>query len=361
MPRTFLPFVSLAFVTAFAAAVGAQQLAYDGFGGGPLPDLNGSTGGTGWVSAWADGGTDPTAVAAAGLAYPGLALTPGAARTPSASGVYPATYYTRDFPVPAGATALYVSFLLRQDAGSGAWGGLSFGQYPYTMSVGASAGNYFYGLTTANGLGALASKPLVLGETTLVVVEIALTGGVTYSLHLDPAIGSPQPAFPAATYALGPVTALPMRLALDNATGFTTDEIRVGTTWAAVLPAGPAVWTDMGFAKPGIAGAPHLAGSGPFAAGTTSALQLGLANANAIAFLVVGFTAQNTPMLGGVLVPDPVFATFALTDGAGALQQSLVLPASAPAGLQVLFQYVIQDPVATFGWAASNGLRGITQ
>lgn len=37
-----------------------------------------------------------------------------------------------------------------------------------------------------------------------------------------------------------------------------------------------------------------------------------------------------------------------------------VLPAGVPAGLPLYFQFWVQDPLATFGLSASNGLRGVT-
>lgn len=347
------------------ATAPAQALAYDGFGNGPRADLDGSTGGVGWPAPWSNGGTDPTGIAGGGLVYPGLATTPGAAVTAAAGGSWPATFYTRALPtLPPGTNTLYVSFLLRLDSGAGTWGGLRFGQYPYAMSVGVPLGTYTWGLMVSQGLGANTNHTLVANATTLGVVRITLgaVGGTTYSLFVDPVVGQPEPGTADASFALAMVAALPTSLALDNATGFTTDEIRVGTTWNAVLPPGASVWTDLGFAKPGVWGAPHLAGSGPFAPNTNNTLSLTSANANAACWLVIGFLQpQNSPFLGGVLVPEPVLVSPMSTDAAGAGATSIVVPGFVPAGLPVLFQCWIQDPAATAGFAASNGLRGVVQ
>lgn len=354
----------VALLASALAPVSAQILAYEGFGNGPLADLNGSTAGTGWQSAWTDTGTDATSVGGPGLSYDGLARTPGGAITALATGVWPSSHYTRAFtPAPFGASALYVSFLLRLDAGAGMWGGLTFGQYPYGMSVGAASGMYVYGLMGSNGLGSLTNKPVVIGETTLVVLKIATSpgSGTSWQLYLDPVVGAPEPVYPDAAMSLAQVASLPTSLHLDNGTGFTTDEIRVGLSWASVLPPGPSTWTDVGFAKPGIWGAPQLAGSGPLAPGTSNLLLLTHANALSPALLVTGFVAQNTALLGGILVPEPVLVSFASTDAGGALSASLPVPGFAPVGLPILFQYWIQDSAATFGWSASNGLRGVIQ
>lgn len=345
-----------------AATAHAQLVAYDGFGNGPLANLAGSTGGTGWTTAWTDAGTDVTQIAGAGLTYPGLMTSAGGARTPVAGGVWPSSILQRSFPAPSPATnALYVSFLMRDDAAYGIWGGLSFGQYPSKMTVGSPLGYYAFGLMLSEGLGDVSNKPLVQGETTLVVVKISKNApapGVTYRMYLNPAIGSAEPGFPAATYSVG--TGLPTYLSIDNGTGFTTDEIRVGTTWGSVLPAEVSPWTDLGFAKPGIAGAPHLVGSGPLTAGSSATITLTNARAASVANLVIGMNAIYAPFLGGVMVPEPTIIVPLVTDAAGSLQLQSNWPAGIPAGTPFRFQYWIQDPAAKFGLSASNGLQGIS-
>lgn len=346
----------------FTLATPGQAPAYDGFAGGPLVDLAGSAGGVGWSGPWAGVGTDPTQVSTTGLDYPGLLTTGGAAVTPAATGAYPMSQYERAFQnQPAG--TFYVSFLLRQDsAAGGGYGGLRFGQYPSALYVGSPPGWYAYGLMTSHGLGSTSTKSLVVGEITLVVVKIAANAsgpGTTFSLYLDPAIGSPEPGSSAAAYSLG--LGLPTGLTIDNGTGFTTDEIRVGATWASVLPAGPSAWTDFGFAKPGWLGAPRLTGSGPLTGNSTNLLQLTRAYPAAVVVQGIGFTAIDVPLLGGVLVPDPLLVTFLATDGGGAATWQLSVPAGLPPGLELFCQQWIRDPMATFGWSASNAVRASLQ
>lgn len=278
--------LSLSCVAAGTAA--AQQLSYDGFGNGPLPNLQGSNGGTGWSSNWADGGYDvTTSVSTVGLSYPGLALTPGAAVTGPDGGVYPISSYVRSFgPLPPGTTKVYVSFLLREDVSASGWGGLSFGTYPFAMAVGAPPGAYLYGLETSEGLGDFSNLPLITGDTTLVVVKISKNtpgSGITYSMYLNPTIGSPEPGFPQALFSVGPVNAIPTALSLRNGGGFTTDEIRVGMTWSDVLPAPPQCVGDLNHngtvdgADLGILlGNWGLPGGDPNGDGTTNGADLGL-------------------------------------------------------------------------------------
>jgi hypothetical protein len=357
--------VLTAAVFAFGAQpASAQLVAYDGFGNGPLANLHGSTGGAGWTSAWADAGTDPTLIAGPGLGYPGLATAPGAAVTPTAGGIWPSSIYQRVFQAPPpGTNALYVSFLMRDDAAYGIWGGVSFGQYPSKMTVGSPMGYYAFGLMMSEGLGDVSNKPLVQGETTLVVVKISKNSpapGNTYRMYLDPTIGSAEPSFPDATFAIGQAS-LPTYISIDNGTGFTTDEIRIGTSWSSVLPAQISTWTDLGFAKPGASGAPHLAGSGPLSAHSVASITLTNAKPASLATLIIGSNLLNAPFLGGVLVPEPTIVVPLVTSAAGAISLEATWPNGIPAGLPLRFQYWIQDPAATFGLSASNGLQGISQ
>jgi hypothetical protein len=195
-------------------------------------------------------------------------------------------------------------------------------------------------------------------------VKIALNtpaAGSSFRLFLDPPIAGLEPTTADAIFGLGIVSALPTFLSLRNGTGVTTDEIRVGLSWASVLPAEPPVWTDMGFGKPGIAGAPHLTGTGPMTAGSMNTLTLADAYPMTPTVVGIGIDVYNLPYLGGVLVPYPLLVLPLTTDVVGASHWQLTMPGGLPAGIPVLFQYWIQDPTATFGWSASNGLRGVTQ
>lgn len=346
-----------------AAPASAQLLSYDGFGNGPLPNLAGSTGGTGWASAWTSAGDNLTRIAGPGLMYPGLATTPGAAVTPAAGGTWPSSIYQRVFQAPpAGSNSIYVSFLMRDDAAWGLWGGTSFGSYPYKMTVGSPLGYYSYGLMISEGLGDVSSKPLIQGQTTLVVVRISKNtpaAGITYRMYLDPAIGSAEPGFAAATFSVGPVSTLPTFVSIDNGTGFTTDELRVGTTWASVLPAETA-WFDLGLGKAGSNGVPSLSGSGPLS--RSSANQLALVNAKpaSLGTLVFGLSALNAPFKGGMMVPQPQALVVATANAVGAVTLPFTMPSAVPGNTALYFQFWIADAGASFGFSASNGLRGLT-
>ncbi len=228
----------------------ALSMAYDGFDGPPRPDLHGSTAGTGWTNAWQDQAYDTiTSVGGLGLTYSGLDTSPGAAVTEVGGSPYPLSTYARSFGSPPQAsTKIYVSFLMRAEAGHGAGGGVQFGNYPNAMTVGAPFDVYQFGLLNSEGLGDLSNEPLVEGDTNLVVVRISKNPsgtGLIYSMYLNPAIGQAEPSSPLAQYGISAVSALPTSLKLHNGGGFSTDEIRVGTTWASVLPAEPGCLGDL--------------------------------------------------------------------------------------------------------------------
>ena len=348
---------------AFAPAAAAQTLAYDGFGGTPTANLAGTNGGSGWTGVWMDAGVDITGIGGPGLAHPGLAATPGGAVTPDANGIWPNSRYQRAFtPAPSSVDSLYVSFLLRPDTANASWGGLMFGQWPNAMTVGSPSGYYEFGLLTSQGLGDFSGKPLVQGQTTLVVVRIdrnTAGSGASYRMYLDPVIGTPEPAFAAATFGSG-VPSLPTALSIDNGTGVTTDEIRVGTTWNSVLPAAYDPWTDMGFAKPGASGAPHLTGVGTLAGGTLAMLKLTNALPNSTTWLAIGTQTLTLPVFGGVLVPDPLLIVVQPTTAAGTATFRATWPTGVAPGATVYAQYWVLDPAATFSLSASNGLEGVT-
>jgi len=133
--------------------------------------------------------------------------------------------------------------------------------------------------------------------------------------------------------------------------GIEVDHLQYGT---------PSAWTDLGFAKAGSNGTPHLSGTGPLTPGSADQLALASAKPGAVATLVVGLAAVNAPFKGGTLVPQPLLLISLPTNGAGALALPFVLPAGFPAGAKLYFQDWIHDAGASGGFSASNGLKGVS-
>jgi len=119
----------------------------------------------------------------------------------------------------------------------------------------------------------------------------------------------------------------------------------------------PVPWIDLGFALPGVSGAPHLHGTGTLQAGTTGSLQLSSAAPSAPALLFISTTVAATPFKGGTLMPLPF--ELALSVPTDALGECLVPWAAWPpglSGLSLFFQAAIQDTAAAKGVALSNAL-----
>lgn len=229
-----IAFASVALAT---LSVGADEpFAYDGFQYGPSPDMQGANGGFGWSNAWGQVQQIPTGIGDGGLSYPNLATAGNCAVTaPFPSSAF--TIYTRVLsPYSAEDNLVYVSFLLEPESGFGDGGGLSFSATPQVI-VGDALGSGFYGLTEPFTSTSVSDVPVVAGETTLLVTRIEKhdDGTVTYSLHVNPTVGAPEPAEASCSISL--TGNLPQIASIINDGGYVTDEIRFGKTWASVLPA----------------------------------------------------------------------------------------------------------------------------
>jgi hypothetical protein len=120
-------------------------------------------------------------------------------------------------------------------------------------------------------------------------------------------------------------------------------------------------WTDLGQGLSGTHGVPTLAGQGALKPGTTTRLTLSDGLENALATLVIGFSAIDQAFKGGVMVPQPDFLITPLAlSPAGALQLAAQWPPGLPAGFGIYFQQWIVDPAGPAGYAASNGLVAVT-
>lgn len=141
-----------------------------------------------------------------------------------------------------------------------------------------------------------------------------------------------------------------------------TDQIDQVTTCEVTIEVGGSqpTWSDLGHAKTGSKGLPQLLGTGPLSAHSDNTLELADARPSASAILIIGMAQINAPFKGGVMVPLPQHLMWLTTNPVGDLNLGFIWPAGIPASHSLLFQYWINDPVATNGLAASNGLEGVT-
>lgn len=219
-----------------AASGAAEQIAYEGFAYGSTPNIAFANGGTGWGGPWFKLSSIPTGATTEGLAWPGLPTSGGSAFTaPYASADY--TRYSRVLaPYAAPGDTVYLSFLFRPNAGFGVGGGIAFGTWENGMIVGLAPGTGHYGLAGFQGPSSVSSVTPSTGTTVLLVARATRNADatITWALHVNPPIAGGEPASPAATMTI-PGSTLPQAAVLYNDGGFSTDEIRFGTTWASVL------------------------------------------------------------------------------------------------------------------------------
>lgn len=223
-------------LAASGAAVADGLIAYEGFDYGGTPNIQSANGGTGWGSQWFKLSQIPTGAIPDGMNWPGLPVTGGSAITAGyASADY--TRYSRAIgPYSAPDEMVYISFLLRPNVGFGVGGGLAFGTWENGIVVGIATDTGHYGLAGLQGPSMPSAVPLVQGETALLVARAVKNpeGTITWSIHVNPVIGSIEPEAPDAVLTI-PGSVLPQALMIYNDGGFSTDEIRVATTWAAAL------------------------------------------------------------------------------------------------------------------------------
>lgn len=106
---------------------------------------------------------------------------------------------------------------------------------------------------------------------------------------------------------------------------------------------------------------PVLEGEGSLDDNAWSCVQLRDAAPSSPAVLIAGLQELNQPFFGGTLVPSPdALQPLLQTDIEGALEVCDRFPSGIPAGTKVYFQVWVEDPGAPYGYAASNGLAGMT-
>jgi trimeric autotransporter adhesin len=124
-------------------------------------------------------------------------------------------------------------------------------------------------------------------------------------------------------------------------------------------PSPPSAWTSLGVALEGVDGLPHLSGTGTLLAGTPASITLAHAAPSAATVLFASLANHPTAFKGGLLVPVPAALTLPLMTGpTGAIPIPIATWPAGLSGLDVFFQYAIQDAAAIHGVALSNALHG---
>jgi PEP-CTERM motif len=236
--------------TAHAALQSSDSFEYSPVGS----DLLGKAGGTGWNGPWSAGGFNASFnnnydIASGSLIYPGLASS-GERVTSGAQNAISGITRNLAVPIPAAlnqTTTRYLSVLLRLDSSLnvGAFNGF-FGVYldggtvnQDDLFIGKPGGDAIgqWVVETRGGTGQVTTgKPVVTGETTLLVLKADLRAGIdTFSLVANPTLPGPEPAVYDAVkndFDIGQLNGI----TIYSTGAFSVDEIRWGETYADVTP-----------------------------------------------------------------------------------------------------------------------------
>jgi hypothetical protein len=211
----------------------AADLVYEGFSYTQGSSLSGQNGGAGWGAAWNSSQSALGVNVGPGLNFGGLATEEGAASSdPATTGSV--AFYTRQLGATYGAdnTTIFISVLLRPDTGFGFYGGINL----EGVFIGKSGTAGTYGIEDSTNNVSSSSEAPVAGTTVLLVLRADfLPGNDHFSLYIDPTPGLAEPATADAlktNFDLLPASFI----FLNNAGGWTTDEIRIGSTFASVTP-----------------------------------------------------------------------------------------------------------------------------
>ncbi len=242
-------FAVAAVVLATVAPCHAGLIVYDGFNYTPVGDpISGKSGGGdfGWSGAWMGSQAAGYFVGAGSLKSPSVdEPTPGNMLSTGVSNSNKGTLRNLATPLGAPGTTDYFSFLMQPtgvvgngfDDGHMGFSILGTLNQLYAGKPGVGAVNpNLYDIETQGGITrSPTTVDAVSGQTVLMVVRADFTAvNDTFTLYINPP-STAEPAVPNAVlggYSVGTVTALQV----SGPGAFNFDELRVGTTFASVVP-----------------------------------------------------------------------------------------------------------------------------
>jgi hypothetical protein len=105
-----------------------------------------------------------------------------------------------------------------------------------------------------------------------------------------------------------------------------------------------ALWDDLGGGTPGINGQPILDVSGPLTAGSDLTIALTQAPANALMLFRASFSSTPVNVVGGTLYATPFDLQLLLpADAGGGFSLTAAVAPGAPSGVDLFFQFIVQD------------------
>jgi hypothetical protein len=220
------------------SAVSGTLIAEDHFNYTPGSQLVGLSGGTGFGDIWQQNGPGAsTLISSNNLTFGNLVTSDHCAETQSGDPIGNAHPFTT--PLVTSTKVIYFSILLRpiDPIGSGNFGsycGLTFAN----LFVGITGASHYYGMENLGGGGFAGSNVLAQQNVTVFLVLRATfkNGNDQFDLWVNPVPGQPLPATPDATKTDLDVGPTLDSLNIGASTRCQFDEMRVGTSYAAVAP-----------------------------------------------------------------------------------------------------------------------------
>ena len=241
----FLPAIVLVSLLGIVGIGDASEIAYEGFT--PLSFPIYANGGTGFDGPWVQGGFNAFASGYTQnertLCYKNLQSSGGSVSGEAFSAINGAIRSLKQ-SLGANNTTVYLSFLIQpQDTlNSGIFDGFFGltlnGSLGNDLFIGKPGGGYVeeYVIETRGGFGQFSSGiPTVVGTTALLVVKAQfLSRNDIFTLYTNPKPGRPEPASGVvkSDLDLGVVS----HIGIYSTGAFIVDEIRIGTTYADVVP-----------------------------------------------------------------------------------------------------------------------------
>ena len=264
----------------------AALVVRDSFDASPVgSDLVGQGGGVGFSTPWQAGGFNASSGTNFDIAGDPLATLTATHVATGATSVITGATRSLSSPLLGNGAVYYMSMLVRPDGtlGAGAFSGFfgltlgnnlaSFANEVFVGKPGGGAGLGQYVLEDRGGAGQVSSGHNALaGEVALLVLKMAFSASdSTFSLYVDPLPGGIEPAS-ADAVKLNPTLGSVSYIGLYSTGAFSLDEIRIGTTYADVVPGvgqvpEPSTLALLAMAGAVLIGSRRLAGDRPAARG----------------------------------------------------------------------------------------------
>jgi hypothetical protein len=229
------------FVLACAAhALPARASVLESFNYPAGMNIVGLNGGTGFSGAFSAGGSAGT-ITGGNLSFAGLDAFGNKLTTNPGSNLIVRNLDASD-SFTDGST-FYLSFMMRWDGSQASnWGGLQLiGNGPAQLFIGhpgSGITNYSIERAAADNTAMQSNVPVVAGQTALLVARVQLVNGNdTVRLYVDPTPDGPEPSTGSSPNLLGQDFGTISQVGISTSDAYSIDEIRIGLTYASVVPA----------------------------------------------------------------------------------------------------------------------------